>query len=254
MSKKRKTPQSPEQKATWFMIRVAESMAAWTSFAQATFMAPVYSEALTYGPIFEIARSRPWKTRPQRKIAKRERKLGKNQSVDFSFQSEDGKVGIFLEVKFIRKKAEHCARITKDVHKLVLLDARDIDPKAPPENLFKYILLIGTETDIPSRIELFSKKLGPHDLRKLKYTEDLSLLAQVQSAFSNTIRKAKGQSAWAFPGAGNPKWRYWAVLLKEQPWWNELAKLTGKPAEDDEEVETDEDVPIIEDEVDDDDA
>lgn len=43
--RKRKRPHTPEQKATWFMIRVAEGMAAWTSFAQASFMAPVYSVA-----------------------------------------------------------------------------------------------------------------------------------------------------------------------------------------------------------------
>src|SRR5664280_1467713 len=59
-----------------------------------------------------------------------------------------------------------------------------------------HILLIGTEKDIPARIESFAKKLGRHDLRKLSYMEDTRLLSQVQSAFKNKVRKATGLSAW----------------------------------------------------------
>jgi hypothetical protein len=197
------------------MIRIAEGMAAWASFAQATFLSPVYSEALTYKPIFEIARPRDWRPWPQKKLEKRQRKkLGKNQTVDFAFQSKDKKTGIFLEVKFIRKKATHCVQVSKDIHKLGLLNESDISTKSPPQRVLRFILLIGTEQDIKNRISSFEKKLKRHELKKLAYSEDHRLIEQIDSAFANTVRKAAGLDAWAFAGLGNDKWKYWAVLLK----------------------------------------
>lgn len=212
------------------MIRVAEGMAAWASFAQATFLSPVYSEALTYRPIFEIARPRDWKPWPQKKLAKRYRKLGRNQTVDFAFQSKDRKVGVFLEVKFIRKRATHCAQISKDIRKLALLDKTDISEKHPPKSVYRFILLIGTKKDIVSRVESYStkKKLRDGDLPKLSYIEDRRLLDQIHSAFENNKRQATGFDAWAFAGLGNDKWKYWSVLLKESSWWRQLSKLKGK--------------------------
>ncbi len=223
------------------MIRVAEGMAAWASFAQATFLSPVYSEALTYRPIFEITRPREWRPFPQKKIAKRTRKLGRNQTVDFAFHSNDNRTGIFLEVKFIRKKGTHCVQISKDIRKLVLLDGDDISKRNPPKHVFRFILLIGTRKDIQSRIEKYKNEIRKSELKKLAYTEDPRLATQVKSAFDNSLRQAKNLEAWSFAGLGNDRWKYWAVLLKEQSWWKDLSKLTGKLPDEDE--ETDEGVP-----------
>jgi hypothetical protein len=250
MATKPKDPDtSARTKANWFMIRVAESMAAWASFAQATRLSPVYSEALTYRPIFEIARPRHWKPWPQKKIAKRERKLGRNQTVDFAFRSEDGNgdIGVFLEVKFIRKKATHCAQVSKDVRKLVLLDVADISKKKPPSLAFRYILLIGRKEDIESRIDKHAEELGRRDLKKLTYREDKMLAAQVKSAF-HSVRSARGYEAWAFAGMGRDEWKYYSVLLGEQRWWKQLARLKGKLVEDDQTEEDDSDLREITDE------
>jgi hypothetical protein len=233
MAKNRKRPRTPENKATWFMIRVAEGMSAWASFAQATFLSPVYSEALTYRPIFEIARPRDWKPWPQKKLAKQGSKLGRNRTVDFVFQSKDKRIGVFLEVKFMRKRAKHCAQVSKDVCKLALLNKIDIAEKNPPTDVFRFILLIGTKNDIKSRIGSYAKKLKDGDLSKLSYTEDHRLLEQVRLAFENSdTRQANGFDAWAFAGLGNDKWKYWSVLLKEKSWWRKLAKLKGKLPDD----------------------
>ena len=162
--------------------------------------------------------------------------------MDFAFQSKDDQVGVFLEVKFIRKKARHCCQVTKDVHKLSLLDAKDVSETKPPRDVFKYILFIGTKADVSARIQSFAKKLGANDLKKLPYTEDKRLVEQVKSAFSNTIRRSKGCDAWAFPGVGKDEWKYWAVLLKEKQWWKDVAKLKGKLSDDTKDEAKDDDL------------
>lgn len=168
-----------------------------------------------------------------KKLVKRYRKLGRNQTVDFAFQSKDKKVGVFLEVKFIRKNVAHCAQISKDIRKLALLDKNDISERQPPKSVFRFILLIGAKKDIKSRVEFFAKKkLRDSDLPKLSYTEDRRLLDQIHSAFGNDKRQATGFDAWAFAGLGNDKWKYWSVLLKERSWWRQLSKLKGKLPDD----------------------
>jgi hypothetical protein len=191
-------------------------------------MSPVYSEALTYRPIFEIGKGRGWKVRPQKKLAKKDRQLGRNKTVDFVFQSSKEDIGIFLEVKFIRKTAKHCVQVTKDVHKLALLNSADISEMRPPQYVFKYLLLIGTENDISERVKKFSRIFKAPDLGRISRVEDRRLLDQIKAIFGTSENARVGNSdGWAFSGHGGDNWKYWAVLLKEREWWTKLAKLKG---------------------------
>jgi hypothetical protein len=232
--------QKSEKQANQFVIRVAEGMAGWASFAQAARMSPVYSEALIYRPIFEIAKSRGWKVRPQKKLAKRNGGPGRNKTVDFVFQTEDRDIGIFLEAKFVRYSAKHCLQVTKDVHKLISLTKADISEKSPPKHVYRYILIIGRDGNIKQRVKSRTKKTLK--LKQLNTHEDKRLLDQIETVLKTEGREPNRKHGWAFPGLGGSTWRYWAVILCEHKWWSTLAnlgKLADAPDENDDEIGAD---------------
>jgi len=235
-------PEKPRTKANRFVIRLAEGMAGWASYAQAAKKSPIYSESLIYLPIFELAKGRKWKARPQKRLVKKIANQGRNKTVDFVFQSEDGEIGIFLEAKFIRHSATHCVQVTKDIHKLISLTPNDISERRPPAHIYRYVLVMGRESDIKSRIRCRAKELVNFTLPQLKTHEDRRLLGQIDVVLKSEERRSASTHGWAFHGLGAPRWRYWAVLLSQRPWWDSLSRLgqlTNEPDEDEEEADAD---------------
>jgi hypothetical protein len=233
--------------ANEFAIRLAEGMVGWTTFAQAGHLSAIYSEYLTYLPIFQIAKGRGWRVFSQKKLRKAQSARGRFRTVDFVFRSNELGVGIFCEVKFARSTATHCLQISKDIRKLFTLGPADVSKKDPPRSVYKYILVLGKEKTIKDRVGKKAKTIGELDIGKLARFEDSRLQKQVQAAFDakRDRNPELSKRAWAFPGAGDRGWRYWAVLLTWDEWWASLATLPANmPASedelDDEEAESEE--------------
>ena len=227
------------------MIRIAEGIAGWASFAQAANLSAMYSEYLTYLPIFEIAKARitgegvRWKVLPQKKLKKSKSGRGRFRTVDFVCKSEDQNIGVVLEVKYARYNTNHCLQVTKDVRKLYEVDSEDISEKKPPKHIFKYILIIGRKRNMLDRLQSSARQFSTLNIKKLTYFEDSRLLQQVKSAFGRpSERKATSvDRAWAFAGIGADGWRYWTVLLGQQEWWNTLGNIAVSAAPTEEELD-----------------
>jgi hypothetical protein len=244
--------------ANGFMIRIAEGIAGWASFAQAANLSAMYSEYLTYLPIFEIAKARVskgvrWKVLPQKKLKKSKSGRGRFRTVDFVCRSEDQKIGVVLEVKYARYNTRHCLQVTKDVRKLYDVGSEDISERTPPQHVFKYILIVGRKRNILDRVQSTAKPFSELNISNLTYFEDVRLWQQVKSAFQRPGEREPSSvdRAWAFPGIGADGLRYWTILLGQLDWWNALGNISvdTAPAEDevnDEGAETLDDIPEAE--------
>jgi hypothetical protein len=231
----RKTKYSSQAKK--FVIRLAEGMVGWAAFAQAAHLSKMYSEYLTYLPIFEIGKGRGWNVLPQKKLKRSKSGKGRFKTVDFVFRSENKEIGIFLEVKYARFNTEHCLQVTKDIRKLCELDGSDISPSNPPSSVLKCILIVGQKENILQRLRKTSKDASELTIKKLTYFEDKRLLKQVKSSIdaASDRSSASDRHSWAFYGAGSGRWNYWCVLISEQAWWQSLQNIDiASPVEEDE--------------------
>ena len=232
MAKNRSEVAIARKTANQFMIRIAEGIAGWASFAQAANLSAMYSEYLTYLPIFEIAKARVskgvrWKVLPQKKLKKSNSGRGRFRTVDFVCRSEDQKIGVVLEVKYARYNSSHCLQVTKDVRKLYDVGREDISEKTPPQHIFKYILIVGRKKNILCRVQANARPFSELNIKNLTYFEDDRLSKQVKAAFDRAGKREPSSSdrAWAFPGIGADGLRYWTILLGQLDWWSALGGI-----------------------------
>lgn len=202
--------------------RIAEGMAGWMSYVQACRHSRMYSEYLVYYPIFQLAEGRDWKVFPQHKIPKKYIG-GRYPTVDFLFRKEN--IGVFLEVKFARYNMDHPISITNDIKKLIHLDTGCVAEKKPPNEMRRYILILGQEQNIRERIEKCARKIKELDIekpQKLQKQEAIKLLSQIKNISKNK------KCGWKVEGLGDDSWKHCAIMLKERNWWKELKAKNEK--------------------------
>jgi hypothetical protein len=213
-----------KKSAHFFILRIAEGMAGWASFAQAANRSAMYSESLLYLPIFELGTARGWIVRPQGKLAKEQASKGRRSTIDFVFRSDADDIGILLEVKFDRYKTNHCLQITKDARKLTKTTREQIWKRGSPTYVFKFIMVIGRKNKILERTEDKARDFSNRTTDELKSNEDIRLLSQMRKAFANTERQDSASVGWGIPGIGGST-KNWVLLLEEAKWWGTLAEL-----------------------------
>jgi hypothetical protein len=194
----------------------------------------------------------PMESSSAKKLKKSKSGKGRFRTVDFICRTEDQAVGVALEIKYARYNTKHCLQVTKDIRKLHDVDSEDISKKRPPKHVFKYILIVGRKNNMLNRIRSAAKPFSELTIKNLTYYEDARLVKQIESCLVRPgWRKSVGE-AWAFPGIGAENLRYWAVLLAETGWWDELGKISvdTAPTEDElggeELAETLDDIPDAE--------
>ena len=205
--------------ADYLIVRMAEGLAGWLSYQQAARRHAMYSEYLTYPPIYDVAAGRGWTTEPQKSLSTTSRR-----SIDFLFRRKADAAlqwsagAAAIEVKFVRAKKTFNGKIENDLAKLCLARTEFVerDDFETYGHLSPFLMIVGQQTPLLSACE--KQKLP-------------QLSEQVRGVLDPTTDKTDARLGWVRSGQGSRDWKFQVVVLRQQEWWSECAHASDQPDE-----------------------